>query len=682
MPATKPGAATASKTTRADADLNEAIRSYVRTYVLWHGRTKAAETFGVSRHTLWRCLQRDQLGLSLPKAVTRAVGNTPEAIEAATWAMTAMRAVARRGTASRQLSQYLEDTLLLLCATPLATVEELARCGRIPATTLRDRLARLGERGLTDSVVHHVGTLGPAARRRYFPTELGIDAGARAEHGRQRFLREYPVSRGWFRLLAERLDATAVLYHVVALVAGADPKKRPVRVDHYRRGPYDALITLSGGLSVGLLRQGPTLPSANLRYRVRTIEKLPYDQKPTVNLVLTHSDQATRRAFRTLGSEMDYRTTFVVTQGELLAGDAQSPVWQQCGTGTSIVLPATIASDVSLTGILTWARWLVEANAESRRQHGVQPDDRPTPDPGALYPASLRATMSQPAQELSSALSLRLTRAEKEALDLLSAWPLCTTHQLGGLMGGVTRRRANQVLRSMTQHGLVRADRQRHVLTDEGLKYLARRDRAAVGPVLARWSAGPRGRRRPAYTGTSLRAMASQPRHHDAVTSLAAALAREGACSKDCGVLDLLPTSRSAVGYWNNGTNYVIHPDVSFTLDLLDDPRACFLEFERRATTPKRVRSRLQNYRRYFESGWAERDHGGRLPLVLFVFASHDDEDAFLDASAQVSHAPFASSNLQAIARRGILGDTWRRPAPHPAGRLPLHVLEKVELRR
>ena len=157
--------------------------------------------------------------------------------------------------------------------------------------------------------------------------------------------------------------------------------------------------------------------------------------------------------------------------------------------------------------------------------------------------------------------------------------------------------------------------------------------------------------------------MASQARHHDAVTTLASALAHEGARSKDCGVLDLLPTSRSAVGYWHYGTNYVVHPDASFTLDLPDGHCACFLEFERRATTPKRVRSRLQNYRRYFESGWAERDHGGRLPLVLFVFASHDDEIAFLDASAQVSHAPFVSSNLQTIARRGILGDTWRRPA-------------------
>ena len=147
MPATEPRTQTPSKRSRANADLNEAIRRYVRTYVLLHGRNKAAETFGVSRHTLWRCLQRDHLGLSLPRAVTRDVGHTLEAIEAATWAITASRAVDRLSVSSRQLPQPLEDTLLLLCATPLATVEELSRFSSAPATTLRDRLAKLGVRG-------------------------------------------------------------------------------------------------------------------------------------------------------------------------------------------------------------------------------------------------------------------------------------------------------------------------------------------------------------------------------------------------------------------------------------------------------------------------------------------------------------------------------------------------------
>ena len=237
-------------------------------------------------------------------------------------------------------------------------------------------------------------------------------------------------------------------------------------------------------------------------------------------------------------------------------------------------------------------------------------------------------------------------------------------------MGGVTRRRANQVIRSLAEHGLVRADGPLHLLTNEGLKCLARRDRAAVGQVLGRWSAEPSDRNPQVYAGTALRAMASQPEHHAALTTLAAGLTAECARSRDYGVLDLLPTSRPAVGYWHDQTNYVVHPDLSFTLDLPEGYRHCFLEFERRATTPRRVRARLENYRRYFRSGYARRDHGGELPLVLFVFETPGDEDAFLDAAAGVDHAPFASSNLETIARRGILADAWLLPAPEPWERL------------
>ena len=117
-------------------------------------------------------------------------------------------------------------------------------------------------------------------------------------------------------------------------------------------------------------------------------------------------------------------------------------------------------------------------------------------------------------------------------------------------------------------------------------------------------------------------------------------------------------------------------------LDLPEGYRHCFLEYERRATTPRRVRARLENYRRYFQSGYARRDHGGELPLVLFVFETPDDEDAFMDAASYVDHAPFASSNLETIAQRGILADTWLPPAPEPWERLELRRLVKVQLCR
>ena len=269
------------------------------------------------------------------------VGESVEEVGAATWAVEAAeRIIANFNRSARNkrptgptLRRGQEDALLQLCAAPLTTVSDLARFNREPSTTLRGRLERMTELGLVDSVSHRLGALGPKPQRRYFPTKEGIHAAAALEPGIKSFLGDHPVSRQWFRLLTERLDAVAVLYHVAALIADADPEGEPVRVDHYRQGPYDLLVTLSGGRSVGILRQGATLPSAHLRYRLRTIENLPWSQRPTVTLVVTGSDQATRRAIRTLGHPVEHQTFFAATEGEQLAGDHRFVAWQQCGHG-------------------------------------------------------------------------------------------------------------------------------------------------------------------------------------------------------------------------------------------------------------------------------------------------------------------------------------------------------------
>ena len=276
--------------TQTGPRLERAVREYVRAYSTLHARRKAAKVLGVSRHTLWRFLERGHMGHAVPSAVLSSVGESVRAIGEATFELIIDLEGLRPDPALRHLRKGLEETLLLLCATPLATVEELSRFEHVPASTLRDRLKKLTERGLADSVPHHLSVLGTRPQRRYFPTEKGAIVGAMATKGERHMLRSYPVSKQWFRLLAGRLDAVAVLHRVAAMVADADTRGDPVRVDHYRNGPYDMLITLSGGRSIGLIRQGPALPTARLRYRLRSIERLGSDEKPFVALVLTHAD--------------------------------------------------------------------------------------------------------------------------------------------------------------------------------------------------------------------------------------------------------------------------------------------------------------------------------------------------------------------------------------------------------
>lgn len=88
--------------------------------------------------------------------------------------------------------------------------------------------------------------------------------------------------------------------------------------------------------------------------------------------------------------------------------------------------------------------------------------------------------------------------------------------QLGGLMGGVTLRCPNQVLRSLRRRSRVRREGKAHVLTDEGLSTLARRDRADGGTALDRWT--PQHEEDGADISTVLRAIASQCEHQAGIT--------------------------------------------------------------------------------------------------------------------------------------------------------------------
>ena len=649
----------------SDHELIDAIWDYLNASTQRHGHQRTAERFGVSRQTLWRFLDRDQVGRRLPHAVLSSVGDSVDALMAATDSLIGEPSALGRSASPDSLRGSLRGALLGLCEAPLTTAVELAQLNRVPVSTLRDQLTKLSERGLADSRPHRLAVLGGRPQRRYFPTPAGIRALAHDEDDQQRLLRIYPVSKQWFRLLAERLDSVAVLYHLAALVAEADLERQPVRVDHYRQGPYDALLTLSAGRTVGILRQGPMLSAANLRFRLRTIERMDFRHCPWLTLVLTDSEQDTRRAVRALAHPSLHETTLVACAAELIAGGVQTRVFQQGGYGFPNT--PTIAPDADLRSMLAWISRRVAAYSKSG------PLD-PNPDPDTLYRPSVRATPPKPAEQLDAALSLQLTRAEKQVLDLIADWPLSTAEQLAGLMGGVTPRRANQVLRSLHRRSLVRRDGKAHVLTDEGLTYLARRDRAAVRPTLDRWT--PLKAEDGIYFGTALRAIASQQKHQAGITEFVSKLSAEVARSPYHELLDLLPTQRSQISYRTGFPHFVLHPDASFQLGYQGDWDWCLLEYERRATTPKRVPERLRPNRRYFASGYARLDHGGAWPLVLFVFESAEAEETFVEVAAtldQLDHAPFVSSHTDVLTEQGVLGESWRLPPPQPPGRRSLY---------
>ena len=650
--------------------LADAIGDYLRAHIERHGRKATAEAFGASRHTLWRFLERGQIGRALPRAVLDRVGPDLDAVDAATQALLARPAPAptREATPPDFLPTRLKETLRALCATPLTTVSELASFTREPVSSLRDRLDRLRRRGLAERRPHRLAALGERPQQRWFPTEHGITAAEEASAG-DGLLRTAPVSRQWFRLLAERLDAVAIIYAVATRIAGAELDSGPLRVDHYRSGPYDALVTLADGRTLGLLRQGPLLTPANLRYRLRSMKRMDYADRPHLSLVLAASDQDARRALRALGHPTEHETTFVATTGEVLARKADAKVWQQCGEGVDRA--TMLAPNLELWAILAW---LDDDLARQRKRWGrsVLRADR-----AKLYTGRLRASRPRPAEQLDAALAVRLSRADKQVLDLVFDWPFCTAAQLAGLMGGVGRRRVNAALRRLRERRLVERDDSGtgYVLSEEGLVVLARRDRAAVGPVLDRWTTQRNG---DVYIGTSLRALASQRVHQRGVIGFAARLTAEASRVDAYELLDLLPTQRSQISYDASGARQLLLPDASFQLGLDGYFEWCLFEYERRATTPKRLPARLRSYERYFRSSYAARDHGGIPPLVLWVFESERAEEGFLHAASFSPKVLAASATTAVLEQWGVLGPSWRLPPPHAAERRFLHDLRRV----
>ena len=244
------------------------IRAYVRAYARRHGQGRAAEAFGVSRHTLWRFLERDYAGRSLSRAILDAVGESVEAIEAATdelvFDLSALRLRLRR-----------EASILVL---------PRGSRGRAPAAVCR--APGHGGRVVAFRTSPGLHASRPAGKARR--AGLGRLRAAPPERaGAARAAQVLPRRNGASSPAAQPRMAGSTSYGCTPC-RGSGSHGRP----RHRRGqgPYDLLLILSGGRSIGLLRHGPILPTSNLRYRLRSIERLRYGEQLLVTLVLTYAD--------------------------------------------------------------------------------------------------------------------------------------------------------------------------------------------------------------------------------------------------------------------------------------------------------------------------------------------------------------------------------------------------------
>ena len=519
------------------------------------------------------------------------------------------------------------ELLRLLAEMPFLDRRDLAAVSGRSRGVVYHAVQRLEQDALVTSIPH-AGELTPPARR-YCLTADGVrhlnQVDGRTVDG---LMRPLPVSRQWQRVLLDRLDGLASLYRLVAAASFA----HPIRLCLFRSGPLDAALLLPEGKTIGVLRQGPAADGTAFAKRLWRLAQGPL---PGAVLVLASDEVRLRHARRMLG-RTPVNALLALERDAALAG-ADAPVWR----------PASGNAVLDLGYML-----------ERLRPGGLLPEEGPPTK------TDLPSHGEHPTQSLASLLK----PSEKRALDLLADWPWISQRDLAALLG-LSETRASRTVSPLVGLGLVcrhHAAGGRLALTDRGLAFLCRRDRASVAVARRRWSVALRDEDEPFHwrnvSGGRSRQLLRNIGHTSAVHGFIAALSVQ---SRALGweIAQLDPPHRASRHFPHVGARRSVHPDAFGVLRRGPVTWPFFLEWERRAVRPATMSQRLAPYLRYYSTRRPTDDHGAR-PAVLVVF---DDDIAathfLMLAERETARAgvevPLRVSHREAIAALGPLGAVW-----------------------
>ena len=352
------------------------------------------------------------------------------------------------------------ETLGVIASCPFADRLELAAISGASRSAVYEAVGGLEDAGLVAHVPHAADLIPPT--RRYHLTARGLGALAESEGSTpDDLLRSRPVSVQWLRILMDRLDALAVVYRLASTVASV---AHPVGLRLYRAGPLDAAMTLPGGRTVGIARQGHAADRTGFS---RRLWKLRDGPRPGTVLVLVADEVRLRHARKMLPRTVE---ALLALERDAALGGPEDEVWRPAASGP----PANLRN--ALGQLAPGGELPVEAN----------PSQADPPGDGA--------------PDADCALPVLLKPAEKRALDLIYDWPWLLRTELASLMV-VSERRASQLVNPLEGFGLVTRPIDgsgRLALTERGIALLARRDRTSVAVARKRWSVTPRGLRGPA----------------------------------------------------------------------------------------------------------------------------------------------------------------------------------------
>ena len=494
-------------------------------------------------------------------------------------------------------------TLESVLRTPYGTARHIARLwDESTVGVVRRSLSRLIEAGHVQTVDYR-GPHDQATVKLHFITADGA-RDLEQVRGWDRDL-DYPAvgiaSRQWQRHLGRHLDTVTLTYNyslALRVLTGARPNWF-----FPRQGPFDAMIwqDFREGLSIGIIRMGPTLGMKQLAERIATIRR--------GDMLSCYHEGYARRHGPGL--------TLIITPTELEKRGVSQ--WFERGgkhwNGSILALVATEAEanrcmfyqpqDAGLVGIEQMANYKPMTS---------------TYDPRVPPPYQWHAPLGV------SRLAAPLTPVQSRIMDCLYRWPLMRPTEIAPTIGVPYNGRFNDNLHELTRRELVKDIRELHLaglcvydrgehrnfpalLSDKGLLHLAARDRAKSGRNRAR-SAG-KDKNKPAglldlwgtegrdedgnrYLGGDIGKLLRELDHTLGVNAMVARVCRDLPYTPDA-LPDHLSRRYYKTSRWTANEFLItssVAPDAAIVLRKDDSRRTLLFEYERQATRGGKALSR------------------------------------------------------------------------------------------
>ena len=542
------------------------------------------------------------------------------------------------------------DTVAMM---PLLSASELAAVCGINIRRSRRLLATSRANGWTETVPHRVAGV---STERWRLTGAGVGAFAeRKGITVKEALREWPLSAQWEQSLLRRLHTVGLCYRIAVEALRVDPGYPVWRWE--RSDVFDAFMTLSSGRTFGICRMGAALSVDSIRSRVDALRRLRNQGHIDSAVVITPGPIEQNNLVRRL--ERSHINLAVGTEEKVLHGGPGESAWR-----TPLYKPL---EDFPL-----------EPFINSSRSQPIPPRRR-KPKQASMPKGNDALGPESPELAASS-----LGEAGMLLLDTASNWPLITEERAQKITGFNSSWFREQRAR-LVESGVLarvsmtsrRAGGRRLVLTDDGLRLIAWRDRTTLSDLTRGWRIAPgsdpdsksfiEGHE---IRGTKLRVAAREIGHTDALQELACLIQESCADDPQWEVVQILPTHRWERWFYYNNRRYGIRPDATALLRCSGRHVALLVEYEQSAMTPKRMLEKVSRYTRYFGSLDTGLDFASP-PVALMVFPDSASASRFVvhlsrsmiaPRGGRVSRFRMLSSSLEDVYVNGFTGAAWWDP--------------------